>query len=182
MTGSSLAPPPARPGTLETALVADRERLAGLSLIGGIQISDYPFMGPVRDGNWCYDTWQVARPIRDDVATGGVGFHPCRGALVPSLIRALKPDVFLTVVSPPDELGNVSFGASVSYALTMAREVGRVVAEINPAMPRTHGHPRVPLDSFDAIVESQAPLPTYRGPAPEPITQKIAENVRGAPR
>jgi 4-hydroxybutyrate CoA-transferase len=164
--------------TLQQAMISDQERLHGLHLVGGLQIGDYDFMGPVRNGEWRYDTWQVGHSIRDDVSNGHVGFHHSRGALVPGLIRALRPQVFVTAVSPPDKAGMVSFGASVSYALTMASEVERVIAEVNPAMPRVHGRTTVPLDLFDAIVEAEQPLPTHRAVDPDLVAKDIAASVR----
>jgi acyl-CoA hydrolase len=164
--------------TLQAALLRDRERLRDLRLCGGLQLSDYAFMAPVRDGWWSYDTWHPMPPIRDDIQAGRVGFHLVRGALVPTLIRALAPDVFLTVVSPPDRDGQVSFGASVSYALPMAGVARRVLAEINPAMPRVRGRTRAPLETFDAVVEAEAPLPTHRAATLDPVSRRIAEHIR----
>jgi 4-hydroxybutyrate CoA-transferase len=163
--------------TLQAALLRDRERLRGLRLLGGLQLSDYAFMGPVRDGWWSYETWHPMPPIRDDVQAGRVGFHLVRGALVPGLIRALRPDVFLTVVSPPGPDGEVSFGASVSYARPMADVARRVLAEVHPGMPRVRGRTGRPAQAFDAVVDGDQPLPTHRVSALDPVSRRIAERI-----
>jgi 4-hydroxybutyrate CoA-transferase len=165
--------------TLQSALVSHADRLEDLRLVGGLQLGDYAFMEPVRAGRWRYDTWHVTSPISRDVDAARVGVHLCRGGLVPDLIRQLAPDVFLTTVSPPDPRGMVSFGASVSYALPMARHVRRVVAEVNPAMPAMCGSTRLHMSAFDALVDAEEPLDTYVSRPPTEIDRRIAAHVAG---
>ncbi|MDQ1713128.1 MAG: hypothetical protein QOE45_2578 [Frankiaceae bacterium] len=164
--------------TLQRALVDQRDRLAGLRLSSGLQLGGYDFMPPVRDGAWTYDTWHVMPAIRDDVACGRVGLHLIRGSRVAPRIAAAPPDVFLTVVSPPDGDGYVSLGASVSYAMTACRVAGRVIAEVNPEMPYCLGDTRVPVSSFAALVDAEQPLPSHTARPPEPEDVRIAEHVR----
>lgn len=164
--------------TLQAALAEQCDRLAGLRLCGGMQLGGYGFMDPVRDGQWSYDTWHVMPAVRDDVASGRVGFHLVRGGAVPGLIRKLAPDVFLTSVSPPDAHGRVSLGASVSYALHALDDVRTVIAEVNPEMPFTCGNTTVPVDRFAALVEAEQPLPSHRTRTASDADQKIAELVR----
>jgi 4-hydroxybutyrate CoA-transferase len=164
--------------TLQSALLEQRERLAGLRLSSGLQLGSYAFMAAVRDGAWRYDTWHVMPSIRDDVARGIVGLHPVRGAAVPALIRRLDPDVFLTSVSTPDRDGSVSLGASVSYALPAIEHVPRTIAEINPDMPRTRGQTRVALDRFAAVVEAEQPLPVHVARERSAESEAIAMHVR----
>jgi acyl-CoA hydrolase len=164
--------------TLQRALVEQRDRLAGLRLSSGLQLGGYDFMGPVRDGAWTYDTWHVMPAIRDDVACGRAGLHLMRGSRVAPRIAADPPDVFLTVVSPPDKDGYVSLGASVSYAMTACRVAGRVIAEVNPEMPYCLGDTRVPVSAFAALVDAEQPLPSHVARPPSPEDLRIAEHVR----
>jgi 4-hydroxybutyrate CoA-transferase len=164
--------------TLQAALVADAGRLAGLRLSGGLQIGDYAFMAPVRDGTWSFDTWHVMPPIRADVQSGLVGFHLIRGGMVPRRIRASAPDVFLATVSPPDARGRVSLGASVSYAMRAAHSARVVLGEINPDMPVTRGDSLVSMDRFATLVDSDAPLPTYRTRGLDERDFQIARFIR----
>jgi acyl-CoA hydrolase len=163
---------------LQRALVEQRDRLAGLRLSSGLQLGGYDFLGPVRDGAWTYDTWHVMPAIRDDVACGRVGLHLLRGSRVAPRVAADPPDVFLTVVSPPDDEGYVSLGASVSYAMTACRVAGRVIAEVNPEMPYCYGDTRVPVSAFAALVDAEQPLPSHVARPPSPADVRIAEHVR----
>jgi acyl-CoA hydrolase len=165
------------PSVLEAALVADQERLTSLQLCSGLLLGDYPFMGPVRDGRWSYETWHLMHPIRDDVANGTVRLHLARGALVPRLITALAPDVFLTSVSPPGPDGTHSFGASVSYAMPMALRTSRVIAEVNPNMPWTRGDTALPPERFTALVDVDVPLPQQQSRTPDEASMAISAHV-----
>ena len=59
---------------------------------------------------------------------------------------------------PPDRRGFVSLGVSVDLAPAVLRVARRVIAEVNPAMPRTHGESFVHLDRFDAFVSVDTPV------------------------
>jgi acyl-CoA hydrolase len=108
-----------------------------------------------------------------------VGLHLVRGGAVPSILRRLRPDVFLTVVSPPDAHGRVSFGASVSYALQALDHVPTVIAEVHPAMPRVRGRTMVDSSRFAALVEPETDaLPVHNTRPMTDEDTRIAEHVR----
>src|SRR5262245_62723874 len=79
----------------------------------------------------------------------------------------------LLQVSPPDARGFVSLGVSVDLAPAVLRVARSVIAEVNPAMPRTHGESFVHLDRFDALVDVDVPVTEYFHP-------KIGEVEAGA--
>jgi acyl-CoA hydrolase len=62
-------------------------------------------------------------------------------------------DVALIQVSPPDRHGFCSLGTSVDVSRAAVGVARRVVAEINPRMPRTHGDGQVHVDHIHAAVE-----------------------------
>jgi 4-hydroxybutyrate CoA-transferase len=164
--------------TLQRELVEGADRRSALRLLGGMQLGDYEFMEPVRAGDWTYQTWHVMPPIRQDVAAGTADFHLIRGGAVVRSLRQMEPDVFLTAVSPPDQHGFVSLGASVSYAFDATGFVPTVIGEINPEMPVVHGTTRVPVDRFAALVDAEHPLPTYPRRKTETVDARIASHVR----
>jgi 4-hydroxybutyrate CoA-transferase len=164
------------PLELERALVEIAAELPGLTLLSGLQLSDYPFMAPVRAGLWSYETWHVMPPIRDDIAAGRVRFHPSRGSLLLELIGKLRPDVFLAAVAP-QRARRFSFGASVSYARPMAEAV-RTILEVNARMPVTTGESSISSHGFGMTVETDHALPVHRAEAPDEVARRIAEHVR----
>ena len=85
---------------------------------------------------------------------------------VPVLLASgrLPIDVALLQVSPPDARGYVSLGVSVDLTPAVLSVARRVIAEVNPAMPRTHGESFVHLGCFDALVKVDTPVAEYRHP------------------
>lgn len=66
---------------------------------------------------------------------------------------AMKPDVLLTTVSPPDEQGYCSFGDQLWYQRDWARAARLVIAEVNPRFIRTGGDNFIHVSEIDYLVE-----------------------------
>jgi acyl-CoA hydrolase/GNAT superfamily N-acetyltransferase len=64
-------------------------------------------------------------------------------------------------VSEPDAAGMCSLGASVGLGTAMIQSTPLVIAEINPAMPRTRGETLVPFDVFHAVIEVEPRMLIY---------------------
>ena len=65
----------------------------------------------------------------------------------------MRMDVLLTEVSPPDEHGFCSFGASLWNKKTLVEAAPLVIAEVNPHLIRTHGDNFVHISQIDCFVE-----------------------------
>jgi len=98
---------------------------------------------------------------------------------------APKADVLLTEVSPPDEHGFCSFGASLWNKHKQVHEAKVTIAEVNNNLIRTYGDNYIHFSEIDYFVEhvSQGGAPgmgTLGGRTPkepEPYQKKIAQNV-----
>jgi acyl-CoA hydrolase len=117
--------------------------------------------------------------VREAVGAGRADYTPIFLSEIEDLFAsgALPLDVALIQVSPPDEHGYVSLGASVDCTLTAARHARYVIAEVNDRMPRTLGDSFLHLSKITALVETSHPLVELR---PEPATElqrRIARNV-----
>jgi len=79
---------------------------------------------------------------------------------VPELFkRGLLPLHFALIqVSPPDDRGWMSLGISVDVTLAAAQSARVVIAQVNPRMPRVHGHSFIHLNDVDIIVEKEEEL------------------------
>ena len=97
------------------------------------------------------------------VHSGRAYYVPVSLADVPDLMRTrrLPIDAALVQVSTPDADGLCSLGVSVDATRAAVDAADRVVAEINPNMPRTGRDTLVPVDKFDALVEVDAPITEY---------------------
>ncbi len=90
-------------------------------------------------------------------------------------------DVYLVELSPPDEHGFCSFGASVWDKPMAIRTAKLVLGEVNPRMIRTFGENYVHVSEIDYFVENEAPTGwtisrVSKEEAP-PHTGAIAEHV-----
>jgi acyl-CoA hydrolase len=72
--------------------------------------------------------------------------------------RGILPlDAVFINVSPPDSHGYCSLGTSIDATLAAVRNAKRVIAQINPGMPRTLGDSFVHVDQIDLAVDVDQP-------------------------
>jgi acyl-CoA hydrolase len=95
-----------------------------------------------------------------------VDFLPVSWAQTMHEIENEPADVVLVQVSPPDRHGWCSLGVSVSYTLPAVLGARRVIAQVNPRMPRTGGESLVHESRIAAYVPVDAPLPPFPVGAP----------------
>ncbi len=108
----------------------------------------------------------VSANVRDAVNEGRGDYVPIFLSEIPILFRKgiLPLDVAIVHVSPPDKHGYCSLGVSVDIAQTAVRTAKRVIAQVNPRMPRTLGDGLIHVDNFHAMVEVNDELPEVLTP------------------
>ncbi len=90
----------------------------------------------------------------------------------------LPLDVAIVQVSPPDQHGYCSLGTSVDAAWAAVRTAKKVIAQVNPKMPRTLGDSPIHCSKFNAMVWHDADLPEVNyGSKSNAVIEKIGENV-----
>jgi acyl-CoA hydrolase/GNAT superfamily N-acetyltransferase len=121
----------------------------------------------------------VGTNVADLMANGRIDYVPLPLADAPRLMRRgrMRVDVALVQVSPPDLAGRCSLGVAVDTTLEAVRQAGMVIAEINPAMPRTGPYSVVPFERFDAIVEVEPMVAEYVHPPAGEAAEQIARYV-----
>jgi len=107
-----------------------------------------------------------------------VFFVPSSFSAIPGVIRErLSPDAFLLQTAPMDCAGWFSFGLTGAYSLAGIERSKRVVLEVNPSMPRSHGTGMVHVSQVDAVVENNSPQPVVDSKPPTDIDTRIASYV-----
>src|SRR4030042_1577143 len=89
---------------------------------------------------------QIIAERRCDLAIGGLGFIFTEEDRGPA-------DVVMVELSPPDEHGYCSFGASVWTKKTEVRRAKIALAEVNKNLIRTYGDNFIHVDEIDYFVE-----------------------------
>lgn len=101
-----------------------------------------------------------------------VTFIPTGFQQTPRVMREAGVDTLICTVSPMDEDGFFSFGTNTDYNKPVSEHAGRIILEVNPAMPRVFGDCTVHVSRVTAVVENATPL--LELPVAEPTPNDIA--------
>ncbi len=121
----------------------------------------------------------VGSPTRPAVQCGLADYVPAFLSEIPKMFRSGEQpvDTAIVQVSPPDKHGLCSLGISVEATRAAMQAAKKIIAQINPKMPRTHGDSFVHLADFDAYVELESEIPLHLPAEQDPITAQIGRNV-----
>ncbi|MDP1899829.1 MAG: GNAT family N-acetyltransferase [Rubrivivax sp.] len=122
----------------------------------------------------------VGADLRAAVRQGLAEYVPMSLARVPGLIAMgrIPVDVALIQVSPPDAFGYVSLGVSVDVVSAAVARARVVIAEVNPAMPRTMGDSTLHIAQIHHLVAVDTPVIEYQHPELlAPAMQQIARYI-----
>ena len=138
-----------------------------------------PRDGGVATTRYRHRTFFVGSDVRGLSGSDRLDYVPICLEAVPELLSTgrLPIDVALLQVSSPDARGFVSLGVSVDLAPAVLAVAKHVIAEVNPAMPRTHGESLVHLDRFDAPVNVDTPVTEYRHPPTGETAEMVARYI-----
>jgi len=170
------------PCALVDEICRQAERLAPLTLMGGLRLDDYPFAAPAHAGRLRFATWHHSPRLREAEARGDVDFVAARYWDTVTAFAAggpWAPDAVLVHVAPPDRAGYLSLGVSVSYALPAARRAPLVIAQVNPRMPRTLGNAFLHRSQIDCWTEVERPLTEYAPTALGEVERGVAAHAAG---
>src|SRR5262244_3649397 len=169
----------AAPRHLLATLEAMRSGPPDLEFVSFITTSAVPEAAGVSHTRYRHRTFFVGSDVRALAGSGQLDYVPISLEEVPRLLASgqLSIDVALLQVSQPDARGFVSLGVSVDLAPAILSVARMVIAEVNPAMPRTHGDSFVHLDRFDALVKVDTPVAEYLHPKIGEIAEHIARYI-----
>ena len=89
----------------------------------------------------------------------------------------LPLDVAFIQVSPPDKHGYCSLGVSVDITLPAIQSAKKVIAQVNPHVPRTHGDGIIHISQIDAAIEVNQPIHAAHLSEPTEIEKMIGKHV-----
>ncbi|QJR81176.1 GNAT family N-acetyltransferase [Alteromonas pelagimontana] len=126
------------------------------------------------------NTFFIGGPeVRRAVDEGRADYTPCFLSEISSLFTdgTLQLDAVLVNVSPPDEFGYCSLGASVDICMSAVRHATTIIAQINHEVPRTAGHSYVHISEFTACIEADEPLVEVPTPPIDSRAERIGQYV-----
>lgn len=171
----------ATPRSLVAALEALKPRPSDVELVHFLTDHAVPHDAQGQAStHYRHRTFFVGNDIRAAVKQGLAEYVPLSIARVPGLmaIGRIAVDVALIQVSMPDEFGYVSLGVSVDVIPAAVAKAKLVIAEVNPAMPRSMGDSTLHLSQIHHLVPVTTPVIEYVHPvAQEQAMEQIARYI-----
>ncbi|MEC4113792.1 acetyl-CoA hydrolase/transferase C-terminal domain-containing protein [Myroides pelagicus] len=126
-----------------------------------------PYADPALAESFHVNSFFIGKNVRHTIAAANGSYTPVFLSEVPNLFRkgALKVNVVLIQVSPPDEHGFCSLGVSVEATVAAMEHAEVIIAQVNKYMPRTFGDSVLHISNIDMAVEYHTPI----------YAQKLAE-------
>ncbi|TMU54453.1 acetyl-CoA hydrolase/transferase family protein [Flagellimonas algicola] len=121
----------------------------------------------------------VGGNVRKSVNNSKSGYIPIFLSEIPWLFKRniLPLDVAIVQVSQPDKHGYCSLGVSVDVALPAVRTAKKIIAQINPYVPRTHGTGIVHIDEIEFAIEINRPIHEHNPGIISDLEHEIGANV-----
>ena len=167
------------PNTLINAVCDRYEELSDVEIIsihteGEVKYAMAPYKNSFKI-NSCF----VGGNVRKAVNTNQGDYIPIFLSEIHLLFRRniLPVDVAVVQVSPPDIHGYCSLGVSVDIVIPAIQNAKKVIAQVNPQVPRTHGDGIIHKNNIDLAIETDQPI--HRHPMGEisELEHQIGKNV-----
>lgn len=158
------------------------ERYNELNNVEIVQIhtdGDAPYIREPYNKSFKLYSFFVGANVRKGVNTNSGDYIPIFLSEIHWLFRRdiLPIDVAFIQVSPPDKHGYCSLGVSVDITLPAIQKAKKVVALINPRVPRTHGDGIIHSSNIDFAVNHVQSIHTSEAGIPSEIECLIGKNV-----
>jgi acyl-CoA hydrolase len=174
----------ATPLTLLKELAVQSDHLRNVEMLAISTLGKLDIAKPEFKDRFYFNSLFVSENIRSCINSGNGEYIPIFLSEIPKLFEKgiLPIDVAMIHVSPPDKHGFCSLGTSVDVAKSAVKYAKKIIAQINPNAPRTHGDGFIHVSRLDAMIEVNDLLPQvdYKSRATNAeiaIGKKIAELI-----
>jgi len=169
----------AEPQVLVKALIDSAGRLADTRIMHIMTLGVAPYTEEKFTDQFRHNAFFIGANTRQAVAEGRADYTPVFLSEIPALFRSgqIPIDVALIQVSLPDKHGYCSYGVSTDVVKSGAESATKVIAEINPRMPRALGDCFINLDDIDLAVPVDVPLLYAKRERAEEVARRIGRNI-----
>lgn len=169
----------ATPQNLVDALTDRHDELKKVELVHLHIEGNAPYARPEYQESFVINSFFVGANIRPYIGRANVQYIPIFLSEIPALFRkgVMKLDVALIQVSEPDIHGYCSLGVSVDATKAAVETADKVIALVNPNMPRSHGDGAVHVSRFTAMVHGDDPIYEHKIPDASPAEMEIGKHV-----
>lgn len=150
----------ATPRKLVEALAQRHNELKNVGLVHLHTEGDAPYAKPEYRESFNVSSFFIGANIRPYMSHENVQYIPMFLSEIPALFRGgrMPIDTALIQVSEPDVHGYCSLGVSVDIAKSATDMAKKIIALVNPNMPRSHGDGQIHYSRFTAAVYSNDAL------------------------
>lgn len=167
------------PNELVDALCERHKEVENVEIISIHTEGDAPYTQEPYCNSFRLNSCFVGGNVRKSVNSLKADYIPIFLSEIPRLFKSeyLPLDVAIVQVSPPDKHGYCSLGVSVDVALPAVRTAKKIIAQINPYVPRTHGTGIVHIDQIEFATEVNRPIHEHNPTQISELEHKIGANV-----
>lgn len=150
------------PNLLYDELAKQSSRLQNVEMVSITQQGNVEIAKPQYKDSFYINSLFTSAPVREAVNSENGDYVPIFLSEIPILFKngILPIDVALITVSPPDNHGYCTLGTSVDVARSAIDTAQRIIAIVNPKMPRTHGDGMIHINRIEKLVWSEEDLLT----------------------
>jgi acyl-CoA hydrolase/RimJ/RimL family protein N-acetyltransferase len=169
----------AEPQTLVKALIEGAGRLADTRIMHIMTLGVAPYTEEKFTDQFRHNAFFIGANTRKAVAEGRADYTPVFLSEIPALFKTgqIPIDVALIQVSLPDKHGFCSYGVSTDVVKSAAESAVKVIAEINPQMPRALGDCFINIDDIDIAVPVDEPLLYAKRDRADEVASRIGKNI-----
>ncbi|MEM4233238.1 MAG: acetyl-CoA hydrolase/transferase C-terminal domain-containing protein, partial [Thermoplasmata archaeon] len=169
----------AEPQVLVKALIDAAGRLADTRIMHIMTLGVAPYTEEKFTDQFRHNAFFIGANTRQAVAEGRADYTPVFLSEIPALFRSgqIPIDVALIQVSLPDKHGYCSYGVSTDVVKSGAESATKVIAEINPRMPRALGDCFINMDDIDMAVPVDVPLLYAKRERADDVARRIGKNI-----
>ena len=139
------------PQEIPQALIRNKDRFRDVHIYHMLCLGDGEYLSEGLEDHFRHITNFVGTNSRKAIEQGRADFMPCFFFEIPYMFRRKQLPVGVAVihVTPPDVMGNCSFGVSCDYTKPAAEEARVVIAEMNENMPCVGGDNFIHISQID---------------------------------
>lgn len=169
----------AEPQTLVKALIESAGRLADTRIMHIMTLGVAPYTEEKFTDQFRHNAFFIGANTRQAVAEGRADYTPVFLSEIPALFKSgqIPIDVAIIQVSPPDKFGFCSYGVSTDVVKSATESASKVIAEINPQMPRALGDCFVNIEDIDIAVPVDEPLLSTSYVKADEVSRRIGRNI-----
>lgn len=169
----------AAPTILANALTERASELRNVEVCHLHTEGEAAYANPDLSESFHVNSFFLGANVRHTLAAGNGSYTPVFLSELPYLFRrkVVPLDVVFIHVSPPDIHGYCSLGVSVEATLAAIESAKKVIAQVNPKMPRTFGDGIIHISEIDYLVEVDVPIYCYKMAEVSPLEDKIGNYI-----